>query len=74
VLGLSPKFPELARAWEFDLSESGIPTDGRLEFATVHLRAGARPRAEDLYDCIRIADAVYVHGANGGLVRLIAQD
>jgi hypothetical protein len=74
VLGLSPAFPELAREWHFDLTEQGIPNDGRLEFATVHLRAGARPRAEDLYDCLRIADAVYVHGANGGVARIVAQD
>jgi hypothetical protein len=74
VFGLSPEFPEVLREWEFDLTEQGIPRGGRLEFATVHVREGARVNAQDLYDCARIADSVFVHGANGGTVRIVAQD
>jgi hypothetical protein len=74
VFGLSPEFPEVAREWAFDLTEQGIPRGGPLEYATVNIRAGGRVRSEDLYDCLRVADAVYVHGANGGSVRVVAQD
>jgi hypothetical protein len=74
VFGLSPEFPGSTLGWTFYLTSRGIPKDGRLEFATVHVQPGAHVNAQDLYDCVRGADSVFVHGENGGVVRLVAQD
>jgi hypothetical protein len=74
VFRLSPQFPRELHAWELDLTQEGIPTGVKLEYATVNVREGARVNAQDLYECVRIADSVLVHGSNGSYCRLVAQD